>query len=75
MGMNIVQSGFITGGDCMPNNEKEYNGYLLDQLELIERLEMILEDNDIDTLKKQLAIEKKFVERKLYQKPPITEAK
>ena len=59
----------------MPNNEKEYNGYLLDQLELIERLEMILEDNDIDTLKKQLAIERKFVERKLYQKPPITEAK
>ena len=54
---------------------EEYNGYLLDQLELIERLEMILEDNDIDTLKKQLAIERKFVERKLYQKPPVTEAK
>ena len=75
MGMNRVRFRFITGGDCMPNNEKEYNGYLLDQLELIERLEMILEDNDIDTLKKQLAIERKFVERKLYQKPPITEAK
>ena len=59
----------------MPNNEKEYNGYLLDQLELIERLEMILEDNDIDALKKQLSIERKFVERKLYQKPPITESK
>ena len=44
----------------MLNNEKEYNGFLLDQLELIERLEMILEDNDIDTLKKQLAIEKKI---------------
>lgn len=57
----------------MPNNEKEYNGYLFDQLELIERLEMIAEDNNIETVKKQLALEKKFVERKLYQKPPLTD--
>ena len=55
----------------MPNNEKEYNGYLLDQLELIERLEMAIEDNNIETVKKQLALEKKFVERKLYQKLPL----
>ena len=53
----------------MPNNEKEYNGYLLDQLELIERLEMVADDTE--ALKKQLALEKKFVERKLYQKPPL----
>ena len=57
----------------MPTNEKEYNGYLFDQLELIERLEAILENSkDIETIKKQLAIEKKFVERKLYQNPPLT---
>ena len=57
----------------MPTNEKEYNGYLFDQLELIERLEAILEScKDIETIKKQLAIEKKFVERKLYQNPPLT---
>lgn len=55
----------------MPDNEKEYNGYLLDQLELIERLEMVIEENNIESVKKQLALEKKFVERKLYQKPPI----
>ena len=55
----------------MPNNEKEYNGYLLDQLELIERLEIAAENNNIEAVKKQLALEKKFVERKLYQKPPI----
>ena len=55
----------------MPTNEKEYNGYLLDQLELIERLEMVVEDNNMEAVKKQLALEKKFVERKLYQKPPI----
>lgn len=56
----------------MPNSEKEYNGYLLDQLELIERLEIVIEDNNnIEVVKKQLALEKKFVERKLYQKPLI----
>lgn len=56
----------------MPTNEKEYNGYLLDQIELIERLEIVIESGDIEAVKKQLALEKKFVERKLYQKPPIT---
>ena len=55
----------------MPNNEKEYNDYLLDQLELIERIEMAAEENNIEEVKKQLALEKKFVERKLYQKPPV----
>ncbi|MDE6887487.1 MAG: hypothetical protein K2P45_02395 [Eubacterium sp.] len=55
----------------MPNNEKEYNGYLLDQLELIERLEMVIEDNNLEAVKKQLALERKFVERKLYQKAPL----
>lgn len=58
----------------MPTNEKEYNGYLLDQIELIERLEMVIENNDIEAVKKQLALEKKFVERKLYQKPPLTDS-
>ena len=56
----------------MPTNEKEYNGFLLDQIEMIERLEIVIESGDIDAVKKQLALERKFVERKLYQKPPIT---
>ncbi len=59
-------------GEHMPTNEKEYNGYLLDQLALIERLEIAVENGGIDEVKKQLALEKKFVERKLYQKPPLT---
>ena len=57
----------------MPNNEKELNCYLLDQLELIERLEIIAQNGSSDEVLKQLALEKKFVERKLYQKPPLTE--
>jgi hypothetical protein len=56
----------------MPTTEKEYNGYLLDQLELIERLEMTAADGDINKVVEQLALEKKFVERKLYQSPSIT---
>lgn len=58
----------------MPTNEKEYNGFLFDQIELIERLEIVAENNDIEAVKKQLALEKKFVERKLYQKPPLIES-
>lgn len=56
----------------MPTNEKELNCYLFDQLELIERLELIAKDSGADEVLKQLEIEKKFVERKLYQKPPLT---
>jgi hypothetical protein len=56
----------------MPTNEKEYNGYLLDQLELIERLEMTAAGGDINKVVEQLALEKKFVERKLYQSPSLT---
>ena len=40
----------------MPTNEKEYNGFLLDQIELIERLEIVIESGDIDAVKKQLAL-------------------
>ena len=45
--------------------EKEIN------VNLFERLEMIAEENDIEAVKKQLAIERRFVERKLYQQPPL----
>ena len=52
----------------MPTNEKEYNGYLFDQLTLLERLEIeALKDNSENVLR-QIAFEKKAVERKLYQK-------
>lgn len=56
----------------MPTNEKEINCYLLDQLELIERLEMVAIETNAQEVLKQLALEKKFVERKLYQNPPLS---
>jgi hypothetical protein len=57
----------------MPTNEKEYNGYLLDQLELIERIETVAQESNATEVMKQLAVERKFVERKLYQNPPLPE--
>lgn len=55
----------------MPMTEKEYNGNLLDQLTLLERLEITAKkDNATDTLA-QIEFEKKCINRKLYQKPPL----
>lgn len=56
----------------MPD-EKEINVNLFERLDLIERLEMASENGDIEEVRKQLAIERKFIERKLYQKPPLTD--
>lgn len=52
--------------------EKEINVNLLERLDLVERIEMVAESGDIEAVKKQLALEKKFIERKLYQKPALT---
>lgn len=55
----------------MPTNEKEYNGYLFDQLTLLERLEIAAKEDNAQTVLKQIMFEKKAVERKLYQSPPL----
>ncbi len=57
----------------MPMTEKEYNGNLLDQLDLLERLEIAGDEGGYEKMKKQIVFEKKCIERKLYQKPPLTE--
>lgn len=57
----------------MPINEKEYNGILFDQLTLLERLEIAAQkDNATETLA-LIEFEKKAINRKLYQNPPLTE--
>jgi hypothetical protein len=44
---------------------------LFDQLTLLERLEIIAKkENAVDTLQ-QIEFEKKAIERKLYQNPPL----
>ncbi len=56
----------------MPSNEKEMNNYLFDQLTLVERIERSLENGGIDAAKTEIDILKKEINRKLYQKPPLT---
>lgn len=51
----------------MTGDEKAYNCNLFDQLELIERLEVICENGDITAVKDALKVEKRFIERKLHQ--------
>lgn len=52
----------------MPINEKEYNGNLFDQLSILERIEAVTDD---ERVLKQIAIERRQIERKLYQQPPL----
>ncbi|EOS70376.1 hypothetical protein C818_01791 [Lachnospiraceae bacterium MD308] len=52
----------------MPTNEKEYNGFLFDQLSILERIEAVTDD---EKALKQIAIERRQIERKLYQSPPV----
>ena len=59
----------------MPINEKEYNGFLFDQLSLIEEIEEAVEGGNIEEIKKLLAKKRKQVERKVYQNPSITDGK
>ena len=56
------------------DSEKELNCHLFDQLDIVERLEEIAESGDMEAVKKELALMKKQIERKLYQQPPLTQA-
>ena len=48
----------------MPTNEKEYNGFLFDQLTLLERLEMEAQKDNAQNVLKAIAFEKRAIERK-----------
>lgn len=52
----------------MPTNEKEINCNLFDQLSILERIEAATTD---EAALKQIAIERRQIERKLYQQPPL----
>ncbi len=55
----------------MPISEKEYNGYLFDQLAILERLERVAAAEKSEGVLKEIAFERKQIERKLYQQPPL----
>ncbi len=56
----------------MPINEKELNCYLFDQLTILDDLEEIAEKEKAEETLKAIAKKRKQIERKLYQKPPLT---
>ncbi|MDE6910906.1 MAG: hypothetical protein K2P44_10600 [Lachnospiraceae bacterium] len=51
----------------MTTNEKEINCNLFDQLSILERIEAVTDD---EKALRQIAIERRQIERKLYQSPP-----
>lgn len=56
----------------MPTNEKEYNGFLLDQLHALQRIEKIAKRIGNEELLEALEEEKRFVTEKLYQNPSMS---
>ena len=57
----------------MPINEKELNCNLFDQLTLIERIERQVDKGDLQAVKEEIEFQKKEINRKLYQKPPLAD--
>ena len=55
------------------SSEKEYNGILFDQLEILERLEEVAKSGDIQDVLSTIEKEKRYIMRKLYQEPPLAE--
>ena len=55
----------------MPTNEKEYNGYLFDQLTNLDDLQEVAEKENASETLKLISKKRKQVERKLYQQPPL----
>ena len=51
--------------------EKEYNGMLIDQLAMLERLEKQARKSGDSEMLELISIEKDIVNRKLYQTPPV----
>lgn len=55
----------------MQTYEKEYNGYLFDQLSILERLERVAKKVDCKEVLEEIEFERKQINRKLYQNPPL----
>ena len=55
----------------MPVTEKEYNGVLLDRLDMLERIKRARAKGEQE-LTEQSELEESQINRKLYQKPPLT---
>ncbi|MBQ7584135.1 MAG: hypothetical protein IJT24_05945 [Lachnospiraceae bacterium] len=54
----------------MPNNEKEINNTLFDQMSIVERLDRAYQKNEYEQESRIIMEE---IRRKLYQKPPLSD--
>lgn len=52
--------------------EKEINCNLFDKLDMLERIERVAKATNADAVLEEIEFERKQVERKLYQQPPLT---
>lgn len=52
--------------------EKEINCILFDKLDMLERIERVAKATNADAVLEEIEFERKQVERKLYQQPPLT---
>ena len=57
----------------MPD-EKELNINLFERLDLLDRLERVAKRENCEPILQEIAFERKLIERKLYQKLPLTDA-
>ena len=57
----------------MSSNEKELNCYLFDQLSILDRLERTAKKIDCKEILEEIEFERSQINRKLYQKPPLTD--
>lgn len=59
----------------MPTSEKEYNGYLFDQLTILDDLEEVAQKEKATETLKMIQKKRGQVERKLYQQPPLADSR
>lgn len=52
--------------------EREINCILFDKLDMLERIERVAKATNADAVLEEIEFERKQVERKLYQQPPLT---
>lgn len=52
--------------------EKEINCNLFDKLDMLERIERVAKATNAEAVLEEIEFERKQVERKLYQQPPLT---
>ncbi len=51
--------------------EQEINVGLFERLDLLDRLERVAKKENCEPVLQEIAFERKLIERKLYQKPPL----